>query len=380
MPGMFDSGQPFSAQLNDMLAPYQSAVQRLQQPYPMLGGSGGSLGQNHPLLAGALNAGLESAAFVPGPSGPEGVGGGISRALQGVLGASQFERQRMLQSAMLPYQMLQPRLTAMDTMAQIAERQSEVPYRHAMEERAMAQSDLYNARVGALSNPKSIQGLKTDDKGQDWQEIFSPETGRSRLFNPSQQKFADELPQEQQPSFQSEVNRRKSMQANADYSLEGILRRRAAGDPSAETDYNRYLSAQGAIAGGRAGAVKGADQPYVDEAAMVARENKNKYDDLPPNPKNTEAEKFANIPGMENDPDVRAYNQKKQDYQRTVSQRDQEFEHYASSTAPGQGVTRAEYSANKDKYPPKNGKRGDLPSGDNRPTASDSGTAWTPKK
>src|SRR6266850_6545816 len=114
----FNNNQDFSSQLDTMLAPYQSAMQRLQQPYPMLGRMGGSLGQNHPLLAGALNQGLEAAAFTPGPQGPEGVGGGISRALQGVLGASQFDRQRMMQSAMLPYQMLQPRLQAQKEIAE----------------------------------------------------------------------------------------------------------------------------------------------------------------------------------------------------------------------------------------------------------------------
>src|SRR5208282_575951 len=158
--------EDYSSQLNSMLAPYQSAVQRLQTPYPMLGGTGGQFASDHPLLAGSLNRGMMNMAFTPGPQGPEGVGGGISRAMQGVLGANQYQRQQMLQSAMLPYQMLQPRLQAMDTMAQIGSRQSEIPYRHAMEQRAMAQSDLYNARIGALTNPKTVQGQKTDDSGQ----------------------------------------------------------------------------------------------------------------------------------------------------------------------------------------------------------------------
>ncbi len=384
MPLINNPNQDFSSQLDTMLAPYQSAVQRLQQPYPMLGGSGGQFGINHPLLAGALNSGLEAAAFTPGPQGPEGVGGGISRALQGVLGASQFERQRMLQSAMLPYQMMMPRLQAEDTMAQIAERRSEVPYRRAMEERAMAQSDYYTKRAGALDQSKAITGDKrVDDSGNVWHGIMDPSKGY-RYQNPVTQKFADELPSDQQPSFENEKKVISAARLNEDYTLAGIQRRMATGDPSASNDYQRYVKAQGSVAGARTGGTEEAKQPYVDESAMIARENKSKYDDLPTHPdKDPQFEfsrKMSSLPGMENDSEVRKYLDAKKSYQTKVVSRDQEFEQYARSTAPGAGVTRAEYSANKSLYPPKNKSRVDLPSGDSRPAVTNSGSTWTPKK
>src|SRR6266850_4640877 len=167
----FNNNQDFSSQLDTMLAPYQSAMQRLQQPYPMLGRMGGSLGQNHPLLAGALNQGLEAAAFTPGPQGPEGVGGGISRALQGVLGASQFDRQRMLQSAMLPYQMLQPRLQAEDTLAQIKERGQQGDY---------------------LAAHAKYLGEMTDLKGQDLdiKQQRADQAKYGRLLSSPEERFA----------------------------------------------------------------------------------------------------------------------------------------------------------------------------------------------
>lgn len=385
MPGIFDSRQDFSSQLDSMLAPYQSAVQKLQRPYPMLGRLGESIGADHPLLAGALEGGLMGAAFVPQPQGPEGVGGGISRALQGVLGADQYTRQRVMMSAMLPYQMLEPRLRAEDTIAQIAERRSEIPYRKAMEGRAGAQEEYYTKRAAALDSAKAVTGDKrVADDGTVWHGIMDPEKGY-RYQNPVTQKFADELPSDQQPTFEEEKKSASAARLNEDYTQAGILRRMSKGDPAAQADYQRSLIMGGGLAGSRAGGVKTADQPFVDESAMIAREQHTKYDDLPiQDPKNKMMEDMASLPGMENDSMVKQYNQKKQEYQKQVASRNQEFEHYASSTAPGQGVTRAEYSANREKYPPKNQRRADLPSGDNRPTADgtspNSGSTWTPKK
>lgn len=381
----FQDNQDFSSQLQTMLAPYQSAVQKLQRPYPMLGGFGERLAANHPLLASGLNEGMMAAAFTPGPSGPEGAGGGISRAMQGIVGADQYERQRAMMAAMLPYQMLEPRLKAEDTLAQINERRSMAPYRAAMEKRAESQSDYYDRRAEAMDSAKAVTGDKrVADDGTVWHGIMDPVKGY-RYQNPVNQKYADELPADQQPTFEEEKKSASAARLNENYTNAGIIRRMAAGDPSAQNDYNRSIAMQSGIAGGRAGAVKTADQPFVDESAMIAREQKTKYDDLPlTDPKNKTMEDLASLPGMENDPMVSQYNQKKQAYQKQVASRNQEFEHYASSTAPSQGVTRAEWSANKEKYPPKNAKRSDLPSGDNRPTAAgpsgNSGSTWTPKK
>ena len=58
--------------------------------------------QNHPALGGMLNNALLSAAMTPEARGPEGVGGGISRALQGVIGAPQYEMQFQHAQEMYP--------------------------------------------------------------------------------------------------------------------------------------------------------------------------------------------------------------------------------------------------------------------------------------
>lgn len=65
----------------------------------------GGLEQNHPRLAGMLEAGIMGAAMTPSahPGMPEGAGGGISRALQGVIGAHQSERQFQIAQIMAPY-------------------------------------------------------------------------------------------------------------------------------------------------------------------------------------------------------------------------------------------------------------------------------------
>jgi hypothetical protein len=109
--------------LNEMLAPYQQMAAHMQGPYAMFRPDSW-LATKHPGIARALDSPLLAAALTPGPQGPEGVGGGISRALQGPLAAQQYRRQQMMQAAMLPYQMLQPRLQAEDVMAQTMERES----------------------------------------------------------------------------------------------------------------------------------------------------------------------------------------------------------------------------------------------------------------
>ncbi len=56
----------------------------------------------HPRLGGMLNNALVSAALTPEARGPEGAGGGISRALQGVLGVQPYMTQFQHQQEMYP--------------------------------------------------------------------------------------------------------------------------------------------------------------------------------------------------------------------------------------------------------------------------------------
>src|SRR5258708_1348762 len=215
-----DENQDF----NTLIAPYQSAIQRLQTPYavlgrglptpqlpgflqhiPRIGGFSQNINERLQSAAPGVNARLDNAflaaGLTPGPQGPEGVGGGISRTFQGLIGANQFRMQRAMQMAMMPYQMMMPRLQAEDVLSQIGERREMVPYRKAMEERAMAQSDYYTRRAGAMDQMKALTGSRVDDEGKEWRDIFDPIAGRVRQFDPSSQKYADQLPQQQQPTF-----------------------------------------------------------------------------------------------------------------------------------------------------------------------------------
>src|SRR6266568_1392443 len=63
------------------------------------------LAQNHPLLGGLLQGAVLGAALTPPPTGPEGVGGGISRAAQGIMAVPQFQRQEQMAQMMAPIQM-----------------------------------------------------------------------------------------------------------------------------------------------------------------------------------------------------------------------------------------------------------------------------------
>src|ERR1700688_628238 len=78
---MFQQGNNWSGQLNDMLAPYRQMAQQFQSPYATMR-QNSWLAQNHPQVAGILDNAFLSAGMVPSAQGPEGVGGGISRAMQ----------------------------------------------------------------------------------------------------------------------------------------------------------------------------------------------------------------------------------------------------------------------------------------------------------
>lgn len=136
--------QNYQAQLQAMMAPYQQIAQRYSQPFNAFQ-PGSLLGRLIPQGAqGALSNGILTGSMVPQG---QTIGQNISGVLGAVVGAQQFDRQRQMQGAMLPYEMLEPQLKLQDTLAQMQERQSEIPYRQAMEQRAMAQSDWYSKRV-----------------------------------------------------------------------------------------------------------------------------------------------------------------------------------------------------------------------------------------
>src|ERR1700676_246409 len=139
-------GQDFSGQLNEMLAPYQQVAQKFSSPYATMN-QNSWLAKNHPQVAGILDNAFLTAGMTPQAQGPEGAGGGIARTMQGLIGGQQFQRQRLMQQAMLPYQMMQPMLQAADTMSQIGERQAMVPFRIDQEKYMQSRDENYQSLI-----------------------------------------------------------------------------------------------------------------------------------------------------------------------------------------------------------------------------------------
>lgn len=255
----------YSGQLNEMLAPYQKMAQTLSSPYATMRPDSW-LATQHPEAAKMLDSTFLGAAMTPGPSGPEGVGGGISRAFQGMVGAQQYRRQQMIQSAMLPYQMLEPRLKAEDTIAQMQQRGQQAQYER-------QRGEWYEARIGQMQNPHAQGRSMTDDKGGEWQENFDPATGKSRLFNPISQQFADTLHPADQPSFSKSQRAQRTATPGG---LAGeIIDNQMSADPAVAARGKQEAGLYANLYGARAGAGKAGEQnaPHTFDEQKMFMEN-----------------------------------------------------------------------------------------------------------
>src|SRR5882757_5404584 len=114
--------------MDEQMGHYQDLDNRLISPYNIVGRNSW-LAQNHPNIAGVVDRIGTVAALTPGPRGPEGVGGGISRTFEGLMGAGQLERQKAMQAATLPYQLMMPQLQMQNIQSEIAYRNAEIPWR-----------------------------------------------------------------------------------------------------------------------------------------------------------------------------------------------------------------------------------------------------------
>src|SRR5690348_5666287 len=117
----------FDSTYEDLIAPYQQEVDKLRSPYATMSANSW-LAKKHPLVASYLDNAFLTAAMTPGPRGPEGAGGAISRTFQGLMGAQQFQHQKQLEDLMLPLQLAQSRLQAEHTLAQINQEQAYADY------------------------------------------------------------------------------------------------------------------------------------------------------------------------------------------------------------------------------------------------------------
>ena len=378
-------------ELQRLIAPYQQQMQQFQTPYAALGRGLpapqlpgflqhipgiGSLSQNiNERLQSAMpgiNAHLDNAflaaAMTPQAQGPEGVGGGISRTMQGLVGAQQYRLERAMKMAMMPYQMMMPRLQAQNLISQEQERRAMIPYYlgrgesyEKTYETQQRRADIEQQKANA---PRAVGAPYASDQGVMHQDVIDPTTGR-----------VTQQPVGQAPtSPQTFLKRAKGTTPAGSYE-EQIENMRLSPDPAIKAEGERrwqdHMAALGTAAGTRTAATKAAEQPYMDKAAMIAYEKdpRRLYDDLV-NPRNPEMEKWVNTPGLETMPEVQKYIQSKKDYQSQVVKRDTDFGKYSSSTAPEQGIHFKEYQDNPDLYPQKNKTRADLPRGDNRPATS----------
>lgn len=347
---------------NDQLNAAQQTVRTFNRPYAMLGNGFGQphlpgflqhipfIGQkvedglenlNMDRVNSGLNNALLAGALTPEAHGPEGAGGGITRALQGVLGVDQYNRQRSMQQAMLPYQMMMPRLQA-ENMA------SEIDYRKKQGAYDESRSNWYDKRLEGADNPKMIGQSHTDDSGRVWHEVQDPnnKTRPERLFDPIGGKYADELGPNEQPSFK---NNEKQQRVAGNGGYEGdLIKRINSTDPqvrlqaqaekstyedleknkSYNSGYNREKGAQ--------------DAPHADsDKRDFIKQQTNPaiaYRDIQKPAVDKNMEEFSADPSFAKEPDVIAYKKGKDDYTKSVQQRDQEIGKWSQSDAPSRGI------------------------------------------
>lgn len=129
----------------------------------------GGLEGKHPLLAKMLEGGIMGAAMTPNsePGRAEGAGGGISRALQGVLGARQSERQFQIAQIVAPYQLARQNaelIGAKQEMAaragQIQEMASRAHYFDSMANLTAPEARVKAAEMGMQFNEDKLKGLQ----------------------------------------------------------------------------------------------------------------------------------------------------------------------------------------------------------------------------
>lgn len=369
----FSNGSDFSGTLNDILAPYQQMAQRFSSPYATMSPNSW-LAQNHPTLAGHLDNAFLSMGMTPGAQGPEGAGGGISRAMQGLMGAQQFRRQQMIQSAMLPYQMGMQQVQMQDTLSQIKEREAMAPYYR-------ARSDWYEGRLEEANRPKTVPGgYKVDDKGQTWQEIFDPtdKNRPTRLFNPNTGSYADKMPPEQFPTFK---NQEKQMRQGGMTEIERMVDSEdqanvAAGKPpmDAQARNQRIVQISNQMYAGKVGAGQAVTEPVKDMDTFIKNERASAYASLP-KPMNANDYQTAHIMDKAYWNAVNKGQNPYMDYlkgeQANKQQLDVDLAKYEKSSAPKKGISFQAYMQDRATY-------------DGTPSAlvtpsSNSGSNWTPK-
>lgn len=365
----------FSGQLNDMLAPYQSMAQKFSSPYATMN-QNSWLAKNHPQVAGILDNAFLTAGSTPSAQGPEGVGGGIARTMQGLMGGQQFQRQRMMQQAMLPYQMMQPKLQAMDTMAQIQGRQSEYM-------RAQDYHEMITNRwgQGGIESQKLDVAQQRADQAKYGRQLSDPMERMAHDLHP----FKD--PQNPTPEEYKAVQKEymgmkeQAQRTPAGSYEEQIFGWRNSPDPAikamGDKAYADHIETLRAGAGARTRAEQEVTQPVKDVDTLVKQERQAAYATLE-KPKEILDYGLAGTYDHTKYPDLKsAYGAYVKGLQANKQQMDVDLSKYERSTAPASKISFQEYMQHRDLY---DGSAPNPAPVTPQSSPSGSGSTWFPKK
>lgn len=325
----------YSSQLQDLLAPYRQQAQQMSSPYETMPAHGW-LQTHHPKIAGMLDNAFLTAAMTPEGGPTEGVGGGISRTFQGLMGAQQQRRRSAIEDMMLPYQMLQPQLQARGELAKIGQEGAATNYYR-------SHAEYMDEQVRQMKNPKAVVDTSEmyDDAGRAWNKISTrrPDgTAESHMVPILPQ--GQSLPEGYEPTFQQHVRR----QGGGGGLEAGIIDMQMSPDPAIQAEgYRRahlYTTLEGAKAGGRTAGEQGAEHPQVVSQDLIsaARSTVMQGLDKPP----TDAmehfaknfSKFKSLEEAQADVDARQGG-----YQSTILARQQSVDAYIASGAHKQGIS-----------------------------------------
>lgn len=358
--------------MDDQLAHFQQLTNRLISPYNIVG-QNSWLAQNHPQAASILDRVGTTLALTPGPRGPEGVGGGISRTFEGLMGANQLERQKAFQAATLPYQLMMPQLQMQNLQSEIDYRNSEVPWRHSETALNNARADHYADMMdqGKVGTPQ------VDKAGQLW---IPRTTSRGvELYNAVTQQKADP---NNPPEFVGKLDR--AQQEYGGGTVGRIIAMQQSDDPDTKQkgiDAARiFTGIQAASAGLKTGADQNAPHPQVTADKLVdsARQTLSKDEFLDVSDEESKSLKRSSAVKDPLDYLTKGFasdmNEANKLYQSDISLRNtvysrqrQQVESYISSDQAKKGVSFDEYKKQQKNTPsPKS-------------STNNSGSNWTPK-
>lgn len=257
--GYSDPGN-YASSLNLMLQPYQQMAQQYSQPFNAFQPNS-ILGHLIPQgLQGALSNGILTGSMVQQGNTP---GQNFSNVLGAMVGANQFNRQRAMQGAMLPYQMIQPQLNAERDIASMGMDQARMQYYG--QEGQWRQSEIQKNERDPYG--RAVGSPIIDDQGHAWQSTFDPVSGGVK------QMPLEPVPQGYQPTFKQHLKAQSATNANVDYTQSGILRRMASPDPAvrqqAQADAKNFSGLESTVAGQRTGAEQTAKTPQIDVDSEV---------------------------------------------------------------------------------------------------------------